>query len=335
MKRPHLVRFGLLMVSACAPEAAPPAYLVYVRDHQGSVLSAIDDRGHQVWRQKQDSFGLRLQSSGQPIPRGFLDQPLDEETGFYQFRYRTYDPASAQWLSPDPLLLENPGRCADTPQACNPYSYAGNRPGEWTDQDGRWVDVQQINGETYVSLTAGVTGPGAQQVAEAMAAGANRFNAGTRVHVSVVVKVYQSLAEIPPSVTPITIEPDVARTHVDTAASRLVLGKDSLALDFDDLQKMLAHEEGHLFGLQDQYVNLGVGKDLHPQSLFGHRDDIMGNFWQSPHGPSFAPELQQLIDNPVYQRNAGLTAPTFDESPPGAIISGEYPGGVTLLPTVP
>ena len=153
-----------------------------MRDHQGSVLSAIDDRGRQVWRQKQDSFGLRLESSGQPIPRAFLDQPLDEETGFYQFRYRTYDPASAQWLTPDPLLLESPGQCAQLPQACNPYAYAGNRPGEWTDPDGHWVDFKSIDGETYVTLTAGVTGPDAPRVAEAMAAGANRFSTGTHVH---------------------------------------------------------------------------------------------------------------------------------------------------------
>jgi hypothetical protein len=73
----------------------------------------------------------------------------------------------------------------------------------------------------------------------------------------------------------------------------------------------------------------------HPFSLFGHGDDIMGNFWESRHGPSFAPDLQRLLDNPVFERNKGLTAPTFDESPPGTLISGEYPGGVTLPPTVP
>jgi RHS repeat-associated protein len=273
---------------------------------------------------------LRLESSGQPIPRGFLDQPLDEETGFYQFRYRTYDPASAQWLTPEPLLVENPGKCAERPQACNPYVYAANRPGEWTDPDGRWVDVQQIKGETYVTLTAGVVGPDAQRVAEALSAGASKFTAGTHVHVNVQIKVYQSLGEIPPSVTPIRIDPCQAISKVDTKTSVMTIGKDGLGASFDDLEKLEGHEMGHLLGLKDQYAKPPGPQD----SLPGHDNDIMGNFWNSS-APSYQNNLQRLLNEPFYERNAGLTAPTFNENPPGAIISGEYPGGVILPPTVP
>jgi RHS repeat-associated protein len=323
-----------ILLGACASSSRTPAYLVYLRDRQGSVLAAVDDRGEQVWRQKQDSFGLRLSSTGTPIPRGFLDRPLDEETGFYQFHYRTYDPASAQWLTPDPLLLEHPGQCMDHPQACNPYAYAGNRATEWTDPDGRWVDVRQVGGETYVSLTAGVVGPDAQRVAEALAGAANRFTAGTHVHVNVMVKVYQSLAEIPKSVTPILIDPSVEVSNVRPDKSMMTLGRDALGANMDELQKIIGHEDGHLFGLDDAYFSRAWPL-LAGRSLPGHADDIMGDFWASPHAPAFAPSLQKLLENPALARNTGLAPPTFDESPPGAIISGEYPGGVSLPPTVP
>jgi RHS repeat-associated protein len=313
---------GLTLIQGCVQTHAPPppAYLVYVRDHQGSVLAAIDDRRQQVWRQKQDSFGLRLASSGEPIPRGFLDQPFDEETGFYQFHFRTYDPATAQWLTPDPLLLEKPGQCIDQPQACNPYSYAANRPTEWLDPDGRWVDMQRVGTETYISITAGVVGTDAQRVAEAMVAGANRYLADTHVHVGIVVKVYDSVGEIPKSFTPVIVDPSLERSEYDKASSTIRVGQDGLRASFDRLTELMAHEEGHAFALRDKYVNFNGNS----YSLPGHGNDLMGNFYKSAN-PHFELNLQKLLDDPHWPINAGLQAPSSSESPPGAVISGEYP----------
>jgi RHS repeat-associated protein len=322
---------GLTLIQACVQTHAPPppAYLVYVRDYQGSVLAAIDDRGHQVWRQKQDSFGLRLASSGQPIPRGFLDQPFDEETGFYQFHYRTYDPATAQWLTPDPLLLEKPGQCMDQPQACNPYSYAANRPTEWLDPDGRWVDMHQVGTETYLNITAGVVGADAQRVADAMVAGMNRYLVGTHVHVSILVKVYDSVGEIPKSFTPVIVDPSLKRSEYDKASSTIRIGQDGLKSNFDQLARLTAHEVvGHGAGLGDKYFNFNGDS----YSVPGHGEDIMGNFYKSS-SPHFPPDMQKLLGHSLWPSNAGLQAPSSSESPPGAVISGEYPGGISIPPT--
>ncbi len=278
-----------------------------------------------MWRQKQDSFGLRLTGSGQPIPRGFLDQPIDEETGFYQFRYRTYDPASAQWLTPDPLLLEKPGRCIDTPQACNPYTYAANRPTEWIDPDGHYVTQVQVGTETYVNVTAGVIGVDAQRVAEAMVAGANRFFEGTHVHVSVLAKVYDSVGDIPKSFTAVIADPSLGRSGYDRASSTIHIGADGLGASFERLTEITTHETGHALGLGDKYFN-AFDKSY---SLPGHANDLMGNFYKSE-APHFESNLQNLLDHPAWPTNAGLLAPTSSENPPGAIISGDYSGGNTL-----
>jgi RHS repeat-associated protein len=163
---------GLLPVVLCLVAAcgAPPGsgYLVYVRDRQGSVVAAVDDQGKKVWETHDDAFGLRLSSSGTEVPREFLDQPFDEETGFYRFQYRSYDPATAQWLTPDPKLISDQEYCTSNPELCNPYAYAGDRPGEWTDPDGREVHIELSESGLVFHGTLAVFGTNAVQVAAAI-----------------------------------------------------------------------------------------------------------------------------------------------------------------------
>jgi RHS repeat-associated protein len=292
----------LVAVTACGPSAMP-SYLVYLRDRQGSVVGAVDDRGQKVWESHQDSYGLRLASAGVPVPRGFLDQPFDEETGLYHFRQRNYDPATAQWLSPEPALLEKPDRCAEAPQLCNPYSYAGDRPSEWVDLDGRWVTIVQVGAETYAYESLGVTGPNSTQAFLSLVSGKDLVDPASHLHVILQVQIYPNLASMPPSLTRVVADfssPN-GRSEYRTDTSTIFLRGDAAT----GTREVLAHEIGHSLGLDDHYLEV-FGKTL---NLPGAKDDLMANFWASPTPQFNRADVLEMV-RPDATRNLGLEEPT-------------------------
>ncbi|MBF0300811.1 MAG: hypothetical protein HQK51_19030 [Oligoflexia bacterium] len=58
----------------------------------------------------------------------FAGSLSDQEMPLFQMQKRFYDPKRGRFLSPDPLFLESPNRCIESPVECNLYSYAGNNP---------------------------------------------------------------------------------------------------------------------------------------------------------------------------------------------------------------
>jgi len=74
--------------------------------------------------------------------RAFLGQPLDDSTGLIADGARYYNPATGQFISPDPII--DP---AD-PGTLNAYAYADGNPATWTDPTGL--------------ITGGITAPGGQ-----------------------------------------------------------------------------------------------------------------------------------------------------------------------------
>ncbi|EHQ41274.1 RHS repeat-associated core domain-containing protein [Myroides odoratus] len=72
----------------------------------------------------------------------FNGKELDEQTGYYYYGARYYDPTMSVWLSPDPLAENAPN--------WTPYNYAWNNPIRNIDPDGRWAGP----GDQFSSLLA-------------------------------------------------------------------------------------------------------------------------------------------------------------------------------------
>jgi RHS repeat-associated protein len=297
----------LLAAAACGgpPEGSPPtpAYLIYVRDREGSVLAAIDDRGATLSTTTDDAFGLRLSSTGTPVPREFLDQDRDDETGYYHFRNRIYDPSTAQWISPDPRLMQDPD-CSDRVQGCNPYAFAGNRPTEWTDPDGREVTtfVDAYGRQTLV-ITAGFYGPDAQL-------GQQLFNQAMlhysgELHVVAYTAVYKSEAEIPAGITKIDadkshLQPNSTYHGSETDQSTSVMTLSADALDRagnDHWAAIIQHETLHLAGLGESYRVDNDGHQINSPAT--QKGSVMARIHDTPDPHLTAKDLADIAHPPV------------------------------------
>ncbi len=93
--------------------------LYYHHDQLGStrVLTASD--GSVAGSFNYDAYGRQTAASGSAVtPFGFAGQYTDAETGFQYLRARYYDPATGQFLSPDPIVAVTR----------SPYGYANHNP---------------------------------------------------------------------------------------------------------------------------------------------------------------------------------------------------------------
>jgi RHS repeat-associated protein len=114
---------------AAALEQIEPSGAVryFVHDQLGSTVGLVDSAGTVVGTFAYDATGKPVASTGSVSTHlGFAGQYTDAETGFSFLRARYYDPATAQFLSVDPLL-------AFTRSA---YGYAAGDPVNYTDPSG-------------------------------------------------------------------------------------------------------------------------------------------------------------------------------------------------------
>ena len=120
------------------------------RDNLGSITAVTNETGGLVERLAYDAWGKRRQINGQPdstnsvvgqnTALGYTGHEHLDEVGLIHMNGRIYDPATARFLSPDPVI-QNP---LDM-QNLNRYSYVLNNPLKYTDPSG-WISEGELWG---------------------------------------------------------------------------------------------------------------------------------------------------------------------------------------------
>ncbi|HET7459764.1 MAG TPA: RHS repeat-associated core domain-containing protein, partial [Longimicrobium sp.] len=208
-----------------------------LRDHLGSVRGMVDPAaGTATAARDYLVFGGAMRSRGDvPGGRLFTGQPLDAETGLYDYGARFYDPALGRFLATDPAG-----------EGAGPYTYAGNDPVAFTDPDGemRLFYLGALGAGVAVGLGGAVgaarlwwqyvTAPAAmafREAAERIPTGAGLYSNATRAALDL------SAAEL--GIEPLPVRPDSTFTDylkgktydpANFAAYRVTGGAGGLAL---------------------------------------------------------------------------------------------------------
>lgn len=118
----------------------------YLADHLGSATLITNYKGDVYKRTEYTPYGEKwlesTTSSSYNFDYGFTGKPLDEETGYYYFGARYYDPMRSVWTTSDPAMSEyfddvskGEGGVYDYINL-HTYHYAGNNPIRYIDPDG-------------------------------------------------------------------------------------------------------------------------------------------------------------------------------------------------------
>ncbi|SCG71554.1 RHS repeat-associated core domain-containing protein [Micromonospora halophytica] len=125
-------RYYALPIGAMAHRTGSgTAYGFTIPDHQGTPSLYLNNTAQvPTWRQYTPYGAPRGTTVSTPDNRGFLNKPLNPNTGLTQIGARNYDPTIGRFVSVDPLQ-----DLAD-PQQWNGYSYANNSPVTMSDPSG-------------------------------------------------------------------------------------------------------------------------------------------------------------------------------------------------------
>ncbi len=247
-------------------------YRPYGTEHTPEDLSAS-------WRQHVDNV-VDLRPREKTHHR-FTGQYLDDATGLYYFRARYYDPKLGRFISPDPLFLSNPEKCATDPIQCNLYSYSVNNPVLFKDSDGNDARVTIRGDDITVSTTIYIYGSGAsRETAQLFESSINRdwnavntyTHAGTGRTFNVNFDVQVRLLDpddptndplfIPGAWNPfntdnyVEVDNDATRSFVRGGDEGVWRGEGRGSRSLAD-DNPAPHEFGHLIGLDDRYTDSG------------------------------------------------------------------------------
>jgi RHS repeat-associated protein len=117
-------------------------------DHLGSSGFVTDEHANLTEHLEYFAFGETWvnehPAQPTPVPYQYGAKELDEETGFYYYGARYYNPRTQLWQSPDPILSSyldgGPAGGVFQPHNLASYSYTHNNPVKYTDPDGQWLE---------------------------------------------------------------------------------------------------------------------------------------------------------------------------------------------------
>ncbi|MFD4938409.1 putative T7SS-secreted protein [Streptomyces virginiae] len=109
-------------------EVVDERFYAIVTDLVGAPTELVDERGELAWRSRSTLWGSTAwnRDATAYTPLRFPGQYFDAESGLHHNYFRTYDPETARYLSPDPLGLA---------AAPNPVTYVAD-PHRWCDPFG-------------------------------------------------------------------------------------------------------------------------------------------------------------------------------------------------------
>ncbi|MET9699295.1 putative T7SS-secreted protein [Streptomyces sp. NPDC006529] len=117
-------------ILTAAQEVVDERFYGIVTDLVGAPTELVDERGALAWRGRSTLWGSTAWSrdSTAYTPLRFPGQYFDPESGLHYNYFRTYDPETARYLSPDPMGLapaQNPAAYVHNPlQWCDPFGLA-------------------------------------------------------------------------------------------------------------------------------------------------------------------------------------------------------------------
>ncbi|MFP2959101.1 polymorphic toxin-type HINT domain-containing protein [Myxococcus sp. 1LA] len=112
------------------------AFQLLATDLRGTVLADSDGTARRV-----SPFGLRATQPDVAAVLDYVQKGFDADLGVVRMGVRDYDPSINRFLTPDPLFLEEPRRCLDSPVECNLYGYAGGNPVSNVDPSGEALET--------------------------------------------------------------------------------------------------------------------------------------------------------------------------------------------------
>ena len=157
---------GAILIS----ETNKPDKLYYsYTDYQGSLIALTDESGNVVERYAYDPWGVRRNPTDWTekdsrtswiVNRGYTGHEHLDAFGIINMNGRVYDPLTAQFFSPDPVLTDA-GNWLDY----NRYGYCLNNPFRYTDPSGYtwWAE----NGNMVISTTTSIIVGGVVAIATA------------------------------------------------------------------------------------------------------------------------------------------------------------------------
>lgn len=122
----------------------------YLKDHQGNIISIIDESGNELVQYEYDAFGNVINDPNdlngdiyEINPYTYRGYRVDSETSWYYLNSRYYNPEVSRFLNADGLL----GQIGDI-QSSNLYAYCSNNSVTFIDPSGRTQEVG--SGGTFI-----------------------------------------------------------------------------------------------------------------------------------------------------------------------------------------